>query len=139
MSKFTEEKLELAFIELLENQGITYIFGKDIQRNQSEVLLEDDLKEYLKTRYKTENITDSEITQIVRKLQNYPASDLYDSNKSIMKLLADGFILKREKADDKDIYIEFINYDDVNSNNFKIVNNLKLWAMKKEYQMEYCI
>lgn len=131
MSKFTEEKLELAFIELLENQGITYVFGKDIQRNQSEVLLEDDLKEYLKSRYKTENIRESEITQIVRKLQNYPASDLYDSNKAIMKLISDGFILKREKADDKDIYIEFINYEDVNSNNFKIVNQLEIMGYEK--------
>ncbi|WP_151948332.1 type I restriction endonuclease subunit R [Aliarcobacter butzleri] len=131
MSKFTEEKLELAFIELLENQGITYTFGKDIVRAQSEVLLEDDLKEYLKNRYKSENITDSEITQIVRKLQNYPASDLYDSNKSIMKLISDGFILKREKADDKDIYIEFINYEDVNSNNFKIVNQLEIIGYEK--------
>ncbi|MFW2427725.1 hypothetical protein, partial [Aliarcobacter butzleri] len=75
-----------------------------------------------KNRYKSENTTDSEITQIVRKLQNYPASDLYDSNKPIMKLISDGFILKREKADDKDIYIESINYEDVNSNNFNIVN-----------------
>ena len=131
MSKFTEEKLELAFIELLENQGITYIFGKDIQRNQSEVLLEDDLKEYLKSRYKTENIRESEINGIVRKLHSYPASDLYDSNKSIMKLISDGFILKREKADDKDIYIEFINYDDVNSNNFKIVNQLEIMGYEK--------
>ena len=131
MSKFTEEKLELAFIELLENQGITYVFGKDIQRNQSEVLLEDDLKEYLKNRYKTENIRESEIMGIVRKLQNYPASDLYDSNKEIMKLISDGFILKREKADDKDIYIEFINYDDVNSNNFKIVNQLEIMGYEK--------
>ncbi|WP_323645011.1 type I restriction endonuclease subunit R [Aliarcobacter butzleri] len=131
MSKFTEEKLELAFIELLENQGITYQFGKDIVRAQSEVLLEDDLKEYLKNRYKSENITDSEITQIVRKLQNYPTSDLYDSNKSIMKLISDGFILKREKADDKDIYIEFINYEDVNSNNFKIVNQLEIIGYEK--------
>ncbi|WP_419678499.1 type I restriction endonuclease subunit R [Aliarcobacter lanthieri] len=131
MSKFTEEKLELAFIELLENQGINYVFGKDIQRNQSEVLLEDDLKEYLKTRYKTENIRESEIAGIVRKLQNYPASDLYDSNKAIMKLISDGFILKREKADDKDIYIEFINYDDVNSNNFKIVNQLEIMGYEK--------
>ncbi|MCG3686823.1 type I restriction endonuclease subunit R [Aliarcobacter butzleri] len=131
MSKFTEEKLELAFIELLENQGITYQFGKDIVRAQSEVLLEDDLKEYLKNRYKSENITDSEITQIVRKLQNYPASDLYDSNKSIMKLISDGFILKREKADDKDIYIEFINYEDVNSNNFKIINQLEIIGYEK--------
>lgn len=131
MSKFTEEKLELAFIELLENQGINYQFGKEIVRNESEVLLEDDLKEYLKSRYKTENITDSEITGIVRKLHSYPASDLYDSNKSIMKLISDGFILKREKADDKDIYIEFINYDDVNSNNFKIVNQLEIMGYEK--------
>ena len=131
MSKFTEEKLELAFIELLENQGITYVFGKDIQRNQSEVLLEDDLKEYLKSRYKTENIRESEINGIVRKLHSYPASDLYDSNKSIMKLISDGFILKREKADDKDIYIEFINYEDVNSNNFKIVNQLEIMGYEK--------
>jgi len=131
MSKFTEEKLELAFIELLENQDITYQFGKEIVRAESEVLLEDDLKEYLKNRYKTENITDSEITQIVRKLHSYPASDLYDSNKSIMKLISDGFILKREKADDKDIYIEFINYDDVNSNNFKIVNQLEIMGYEK--------
>ncbi|MFY4808562.1 type I restriction endonuclease subunit R [Aliarcobacter butzleri] len=131
MSKFTEEKLELAFIELLENQGITYQFGKEIIRNESEVLLEDDLKEYLKNRYKTENITDSEITGIIRKLHSYPASDLYDSNKSIMKLISDGFILKREKADDKDIYIEFINYEDVNSNNFKIVNQLEIMGYEK--------
>ncbi|MCT7582787.1 HsdR family type I site-specific deoxyribonuclease [Aliarcobacter butzleri] len=131
MSKFTEEKLELAFIELLGNQGITYQFGKEIVINESEVLLQDDLKEYLKNRYKTENITDSEITGIVRKLQNYPASDLYDSNKSIMKLISDGFILKREKADDKDIYIEFINYNDVNSNNFKIVNQLEIMGYEK--------
>ena len=131
MSKFTEEKLELAFIELLENQGINYQFGKEIVRNESEVLLEDDLKEYLKSRYKTENITDSEITGIVRKLHSYPASDLYDSNKSIMKLISDGFILKREKADDKDIYIEFINYEDVNSNNFKIVNQLEIMGYEK--------
>lgn len=131
MSKFTEDKLELAFIELLENQGITYKYGKDIVRAESEVLLEDDLKEYLKNRYKTDNIRESEIIGIVRKLQNYPASDLYDSNKSIMKLLADGFILKREKADDKDIYIEFINYDNVNSNNFKIVNQLEIMGYEK--------
>jgi type I restriction enzyme R subunit len=131
MSKFTEEKLELAFIELLGNQDISYQFGKEIIRNESEVLIEDDLKEYLKNRYKSENITDSEIKVIIRKLHSYPASDLYDSNKSIMKLISDGFILKREKADDKDIYIEFINYEEVKSNNFKIVNQLEIMGYEK--------
>lgn len=131
MSKFTEEKLELAFIELLENQGITYKHGKEIIRDESEVLIKDDLKDYLSARYKFDNITDNEITQIIRKLESYPASDLYDTNKSIMKLVSDGFILKREDTSQKDIYIEFINYSDVDSNNFKIVNQLEIVGYEK--------
>ncbi len=126
MSKFTEEKLELAFIELLAEQNIKYHYGKELLRDESEVLLKDDLKEYLAIRYKTDNITDSEITQIIRKLQSYPASDLYDTNKSIMKLVSDGFIFKREDATAKDIHIQFINYEDVEKNNFKIVNQLEI-------------
>jgi len=131
MGKFTEEKLELAFIELLGEQGISYQYGKDIERDESEVLLVDDLKAYLASRYKNDNITQSEITQIIRKLESYPASDLYDTNKSIMKLVSDGFIFKREDANQKDIYVEFIDYDDVEKNNFKIVNQLEITGYEK--------
>lgn len=131
MTKFTEEKLELAFIELLEEQGIKYQYGKDIVRDESEVLLKDDLKEYLEDRYKNDNITDSEIIQIVRKLESYPASDLYDTNKSIMKLVSDGFIFKREDATAKDIHVQFINYEDVSKNSFKIVNQLEIVGYEK--------
>ena len=131
MTKFTEEKLELAFISLLEEQGIKHINGKEIERDESEVLLKEDLKEYLRERYKKENITESEITQIVRKLETYPASDLYDTNKSIMKLVSDGFIFKREDATQKDIHIQFIDYEDVEANNFKIVNQLEIVGYEK--------
>jgi len=131
MNKFTEEKLELAFIALLEDQDINYKHGKDIERDDSEVLLKDDLKQYLADRYKDDNITDSEITQIVRKLESYPASDLYDTNKSIMKLVSDGFIFKREDAQAKDIHIQFINYEDVTKNSFKIVNQLEIVGYEK--------
>ena len=98
MSKFTENKLELAFIELLGEQGINYQSGKDIQRDDSEVLLKDDLRAYLSKKYQSKNITDSEITTIVRKLESYPASDLYDTNKAIMNLVTSGFDFKREDA-----------------------------------------
>ena len=131
MTKFTEEKLELAFISLLEEQGIKHINGKEIERDESEVLLKEDLKEYLRERYKKENITESEITQIVRKLESFPASDLYDTNKSIMKLVSDGFIFKREDAKQKDIHIQLINYEDVEANNFKIVNQLEIVGYEK--------
>ncbi|UTJ07113.1 type I restriction endonuclease subunit R [Arcobacter roscoffensis] len=131
MNKFTEEKLELAFIELLDKQDIKHQSGKDIQRDESEVLIKEDLKEYLSSRYKSDNITDSEITQIIRKLESYPVSDLYDTNKSIMKLVSDGFIFKREVTSKKDIHIQFINYDNVSKNNFKIVNQLEIVGYEK--------
>jgi type I restriction enzyme R subunit len=131
MAKFTEEKLELAFIELLEEQGISYQYGKEIDRDESEVLLKEDLKEYLADRYKSDNITASEITQIVRKLESSPASDLYDTNKSIMKLVSDGFIFKREDATQKDIHIQLINYESVEKNSFKIVNQLEIVGYEK--------
>jgi len=92
---FTEEKLEKAFIELLGEEGFDYVSGKDIVREPEEVLIIDDLKNYLRDKYEAEKITEEEIDTIIRELKNYPASDLYDSNKSIIKKLADGFILKR--------------------------------------------
>jgi len=131
MIKFTEEKLEQAFISLLEEQDIKHFNGREIERDESEVLLKDDLKEYLADRYKGDDITESEITQIVRKLETYPASDLYDTNKSIMKLVSDGFIFKREDATQKDIHIQLINYEDVEANNFKIVNQLEIAGYEK--------
>ena len=105
MSKFTEDKLEQAFIELLHEQEIIHQNGKELIRLESDVLLKDDLKEYLSVRYESQHITKSEIDQIIRILENYPSSDLYDTNKAIMKLVSDGFIFKREDANEKDIYI----------------------------------
>lgn len=41
--KFTEEKLERAFIELLEQEGFQYHLGNAIVRSVDEVLIEADL------------------------------------------------------------------------------------------------
>lgn len=131
MSKFTEERLEQAFIELLGEQGIVHQNGKKLLRDGSEVLLKDDLKAYLQDRYEAENITKSEIVKIIRQLETYPASDLYDTNKSIMKLVSDGFIFKREDAKAKDIHVQFINYEDIEKNSFKIVNQLEIVGYEK--------
>lgn len=108
--KFTEEKLEQVFIQLLEEQEYTFTPGNTILRSENEVLIKEDLKSFLETRYANENITTGEIDQIIRSLENYPASDLYESNKAIMKLLSDGFILKREDRTQKDIYIQLLDY-----------------------------
>ena len=108
--KFTEEKLEQVFIELLEQQGFLYVSGSEIPRNSDDVLIETDLRKFLLTQYKNENLSENEISQIILKLKSYPSSDLYESNKNITKLVADGFILKRENHTQKDLYIQLIDY-----------------------------
>jgi len=110
MSKFTEEKLEQAIIALLEQQGYPYHRGDSLARGPAEVLLKDDLRAFLSTRYASDGITEGEIDAIIRQLEAYSASDLYDSNKAIHKLVAEGFLLKREDRSQKDLYIQLIDY-----------------------------
>jgi type I restriction enzyme, R subunit len=110
MSKFTEEKLEQAIIALLEQQGYPYHPGDSLVRAPTDALLKDDLRTYLANRYASEQITPGEIDSIIRQLDSYAAADLYDSNKAIHKLVADGLLLKREDRNQKDLYIQLIDY-----------------------------
>ncbi len=108
--KFTEDKLEKAFIELLGNEGFPHHLGNTITRAADEVLIEEDLLHYLLTKYKSNQLTVTEAKSIVLQLKTLPASDLYESNKTILRWLSDGFILKREDRNQKDIHIELIDY-----------------------------
>jgi len=108
--KFTEEKLEKAFIELLGNEKFPHYLGKSITRAVDEVLIEEDLLNYLLNKYASKQLTLNEAKSIVLQLKTLPASDLYESNKTIMLWLSDGFILKREDRNQKDIHIELIDY-----------------------------
>lgn len=84
------------FIELLENEGFSHCLGHTISRDDDEVLIEGDLKDYLLNRYKKEQLTKIEAQSIILQLKTISSNDLYESNKKIMRWLADGFILKRE-------------------------------------------
>ena len=109
--KFTETKLEQAFIELLGNEGYPHFVGSSLVRaDESEVIIEDDLKTYLLTRYQNANLTEVEAQSIILQLKTLSSADLYESNKKIMQWLADGFILKREDRNQKDIHISLIDY-----------------------------
>ena len=110
MSKFTEEKLEQAIIALLEEQGYPHLKGEAITRQPNEVLIKADLQTFLAEQYAVDNITSGEIDTVIHRLERMPAADLYDSNKAIMKMVSDGFLLKREDHTQKDLYIQLINY-----------------------------
>ena len=112
--KFTEEKLEKAFTELLGQEGFPHHFGITITRKPEEVLIEEDLQNFLLTQYAGQGITVNEIKSIILQLKSLSSSDLYESNKTFLKMLSEGFILKREDRNQKDIYIQLINYAGLN-------------------------
>ena len=153
--KFTEEKLEQAFTELLGQEGFPHHLGISLSRKSDEVLLEEDLQNFLLTQYARHGITINEIKSIVLWLKSLSASDLYESNKTFLKMLSDGFILKREDRKQKDIYIQLIDFsgldnhihpdaeqlltivaeekeeDGIDNNIYKFVNQLEIIGSEK--------
>ena len=70
--------------------------GNELIRSNTEVLIKDDIRQFLSDKYQADNITAGEIDSIIKQIESLPASDLYDSNKTFCKWLSDGFLLKRE-------------------------------------------
>lgn len=123
--KYTESQLEQAFISLLETEGYHYLNGKELDRSSNQdVLLREDLRTFLLKRYP--DLEEIELESLVNELAFQSASNLYESNKYICKLLADGFIFKRNNPVKKDLHIRFIDIKDISKNSFKIVNQLEI-------------
>lgn len=129
--KFTEEKLEKAFTDLLAKEGFPHHLGNNLVRSVDEVIIEEDLINYLLNKYANEQLTLTEAKSIVLQLKTLPASDLYESNKTILRWLSDGFLLKREDRNQKDIHIELIDYSEQNKNIYKFVNQLEIVGSEK--------
>ncbi len=126
MTKFTEAQLEQSFIDLLGQEGIPHYKGDSLVRREDQVLIESDLRAYLLAQYSNDNLTSREVEEIILILKSYPASDLYESNKSIMKLITDGFSFKREDRSMKDVWIYLLDYSENNNNIYKLVNQLEI-------------
>ncbi len=122
--KFTEAKLEKAFIDLLLQEGFPHHLGITISRKSDDVLIEEDLQAFLLMQYADQDITDNEIKSIILQLKSLPGSDLYESNKVFLRMLSDGFILKREDRGQKDIYIQLLDYTGLNAHRQENESNL---------------
>ena len=125
MVNFNEHALEMSIMELFKEQGYIYLNGSQIHRERTEVLLIDDLKQYLYNRYAADGITPSEVDGIALMLRNISGT-LYEANKAVLKLLCDGFILNREDRTQKDLYIELVDFANVENNIFKVVNQFEI-------------
>ena len=125
MINFNEHSLEMSIMELFQDEGYLYMNGEQIHRERSEVLLTDDLRQYLLNRYAKDGLTATEVDGILLRLKAISGT-IYEANKTFCKLLCDGFILNREDRTQKDLYIQLVDYDQPENNVFKIVNQFEI-------------
>ena len=134
MANFNEHALEMSIMELFKDEGYIHLNGSQIHRERTEVLLQEDLKQYLYNRYAKDGITPGEVEGILLMLRNISGT-LYEANKAFYKLLCDGFILNREDRTQKDIYIELIDFDTPENNIFKAVNQFEIEGINNQLRI----
>ena len=125
MANFNEHALEMSIMELFTEEGYAYVSGDKIHRERTEVLLKEDLKQYLYNRYAQDGITPSEVDSIVLMLKSVSGT-IYEANKAVYKMICDGFIFNREDRSQKDLYIELVDFDTPENNIFKVVNQFEI-------------
>ena len=127
--KYYENDYELAVLEILENNEWTYQCGYDIHRRDDEVLLRNDLREYLIRRYG--DFTEDEFHELELYVSSFSNQSLYRAMKETYKLIQKGYYLHRE--DGSELFVEFYDYgpDAEIINIFKAVNQFELVEYKK--------
>ena len=131
MPYFNEHSLEMAIMELFEQQGYVYQNGETVHKELSEVLLRDDLRLYLQERYQQDDITPLEIDRVMARLTADNGASLYEQNALTHRLMVEGFSIKREDASLPDLFVEPIDFEHTERNIFKIVNQLEIKGTEK--------
>ena len=126
MAAFNEAQLEQAFVELFKNEGYDYVHGENITRDTRDVILYDDLRHFLQKRYKTEGITEDEINRAIAKLETSEGGGVYAENVEALRLLQEGFSLKRTNPKLPNLYVCPIDYAEMGNNSFKFVNQFAI-------------
>ena len=134
MTNFNEHALELSIMELFEEEGYTHLSGEQIHRERTEVLLKEDLKQYLYNRYGEDGITPNEVESILLMLHNITGT-VYEANKEVNQIITGGYTLVREDRSQKDIYIELVNFENPHSNIFKIVNQFEISGINNQLRI----
>lgn len=134
MAAFNEAQLEQAFVKLFKAEGYDYMHGENISRDTRDVILNDDLRTFLREQHKAQGITDDEINRAIAKIETSEGGGVYAENVEALRLIQRGFSLRRTDPKLPDLYINLINYDEFKPNEqvkgakniFKFVNQFAI-------------
>ena len=125
-----ESQLEMSVMELFGQEGYEYIHGESLFRESSDVLLREDLKAYLLSRYSADGMTETEAESIILSLVRSSHDPLYDANREMLHKITEGFIFRREDKTKKDLFIRLIDFETPQNNLFKVVNQFEVQGME---------
>lgn len=120
--QFTEAQLEEAIITLFKQQGYEYTDGENIHRKYEDILLLNDLRQFLFSRYAEEELSEGEVQKIINHLSFIQSSPLYIGNKETFWLVNEGFDLQRDDTSKVALHVDYIDFDEPQNNIFKVVN-----------------
>jgi len=122
---FNESSLEIAIKNLLEKKGYPHYSGKHNFQNH-ELLIFGDFSNFLINKYGGYSLESEEISFLFNQFDKLSSVDLYSSNRFVLGLVSNGFLLKRKNKDKKDIYLNFIDYLTIDNNIFKFVTQKEI-------------
>ena len=131
MTHFNEHALEMAIMELFEQEGYIYTNSEQVHKELNDVLLRDDLRMYLSSRYAKEGLTMLEQESAIAKLTANVGNSLYENNVYTYRLITEGFAIRREDTSKADLFIEPIDFATESNNIFRIVNQLEVKGYEK--------
>jgi type I restriction enzyme R subunit len=132
--KYFESDYEEALIDLLIQQGWKYTYGGGISRNNREVLLIDDLNQYLQQRYVDLQATD--IEEITNSLRHVSGQTHFELLRNTFYLVRDGFRYTRNH--DGEIFdIDFVDFEPQSKNNiYRCTNQFEVgYGLKNDIRI----
>jgi type I restriction enzyme, R subunit len=128
MSKYlAESDIETAAIEwLLEDKRFQYHYGPDIHRSHKKAVLENVFANYLKERYK--HVPAKILAEVQQEFLYQAGADLHLRNHAFHLKLSKGIDKTWKDDHGKDCFEHFyaVNYDEINSNEFWVVNQFAI-------------
>lgn len=118
--KVYESELEESAIGILHEHGWEYSQGDEIHRQETEPLIEDDLRAFLKNDY--EDLSESEVSSLIENLRLTGGITLYHKLKATFDFMRDGFDFTRDDETKDKLHISYIDFDHPEKNVFRAVN-----------------
>lgn len=120
--KYYESQFEEATIDLLKEAHWQYTFGDELHRKYTDPLIEEDLRAFLNAQYKSKNLSEVEMDDIVANLRNVGGQNDYFAAQNTFLLYRDGFDFTYSDGRDNPFRLEYIDFEHPDHNIFRCVN-----------------